>query len=371
MLHTHLQHFPVQGLSHGAHARRACPSGSEIARLRKEFFSETLYEPPYTYVQGGSLCKQSVVLSVALKKIVMNFIHQKMENTKGQRIARNVDVKTKKLIIKITRSVYSVIRKLRYGRIEQKYAHSLLTICKNTHVLIAERKTQLSWNLTITTEEKSLQFQRWYIRKLLCVELKKKLRNVWFDVPTAIAERRQRSVDGIGFLARTRNSLLNCRGRQRESLTRIVIAGSMQPRHRGLGKRIRRVQVQTNGIRKGLLHCLQTMRFASVQHSEFELKNSCLHRNIVTQEESKNKAVGTGVPTFDSPASSSRQSPRKGFMAVIRRVRVFPGSVSPLTLLSRASQSWPSRRTDHHTLIGPEVLDTGCVVTSTGILPGL
>lgn len=31
MLHTHLQHFPVPGRSHGAHARGACPFGSEIA----------------------------------------------------------------------------------------------------------------------------------------------------------------------------------------------------------------------------------------------------------------------------------------------------------------------------------------------------
>src|SRR3990167_8741734 len=30
MLHAHLQHFPVQGLSHRAHARGACPFGSEI-----------------------------------------------------------------------------------------------------------------------------------------------------------------------------------------------------------------------------------------------------------------------------------------------------------------------------------------------------
>src|SRR3990167_4125667 len=32
MLHAHLQHFPVQGRSHGAHARGACPFGSEITR---------------------------------------------------------------------------------------------------------------------------------------------------------------------------------------------------------------------------------------------------------------------------------------------------------------------------------------------------
>ena len=95
------------------------------------------------------------------------------------------------------------------------------------------------------------------------------------------------AIDRQGFVT----GLLDCRGRQQETVACFVVAGRMQTGHRRLGKPVRRVQVQTNGIGKRLLHRFQALRFAPVHCSQFELKNSRLHRNIILQGGPQDKAV--------------------------------------------------------------------------------